>query len=501
MIELERMTIQRGTSVGALMDTVADGMASALRAMYGRGRTCIVYAGKGHNGGDALATARRLIRLSDWRICVRLAAQRGELAPLTACHLDALALSPAESFEDVRAFLNAASCAAQHPPIVLDGLLGIGARGELRESIATVVDEICALKADGAEVVALDLPSGLDPETGNPGRRCVVADATLTVAFGKSCLVADAAVEHVGRIVVIGCPAICRELKETEAEIPRASLLVPGVLKKWLPVRRHSWHKGDAGRVAVVAGSLGMHGAAALCATAAARAGAGLVTLFCREDVYASVAASCAPEVMIRPVRTFASGIPLDRMDVVVVGPGIGPVHFGEIVEFLKSVQIPRVVDAGALAALGMGGDFAFTADDVLTPHEGELARLLPRNDRTRAEWAKAAAQKLGATVLLKGARSVIASAEDDELWINTTGNSGMATGGMGDVLAGVLAALMGAGVKGRHAAAVAAWLCGCAADLAVTQGEQTKESLVASDVLAYLGRAFRRLHLADSWS
>ncbi len=494
MIELERIAIERGASVISLMDDVADGMATALGDIYGRERLCVVYAGKGHNGGDALATARLLINRLNWRICVRLAAQPDDLAPLTRSHLDALGVAPAESCEEVRVFLRKHFSQKKRPPILLDGLLGIGARGELREPAAALVEEICVLRAEGTEVVALDLPSGLNPETGNPGKPCVVADTTLTVAYGKSCLVADSAVDHVGRIVVIGCPAISAAEQETPGEVPRAFLLVPAEIKRWLPPRKHSWHKGNAGRVTIVAGSTGMHGAAALCATAAVRAGAGLVTLFCNDDVYPIVAACCAPEVMVRPVSNFSDVIVPERTDVVALGPGIGRAHFPELLSLLRSLSVPCVIDAGGLEALGMQPGFACRGEDVLTPHEGELARLLPRDCRTRWQWATDAAKMSGGTVLLKGARSIVASAEDDDVWFNTTGNSGMATGGMGDVLTGVIAALMGAGMTGRKAAGLGAWLCGCAADIAITHGNQTKESLTASDVIAFLGKAFMRL-------
>jgi NAD(P)H-hydrate epimerase len=157
------------------------------------------------------------------------------------------------------------------------------------------------------------------------------------------------------------------------------------------------------------------------------------------------------------------------------------------------------VIDAGALEAFSTQPGFDGRPGDVLTPHEGELERLLPRDGRTRPEWATAAAKTFRATVLLKGARSVVAGAEDDDVWFNTTGNSGMATGGMGDVLTGVIAALMGAGIKGRQAAGLGAWLCGCAADIAITQGDPSKESLTARDVINFLGKAFLRLHKATS--
>ena len=259
--------------------------------------------------------------------------------------------------------------------------------------------------------------------------------------------------------------------------------------------RPFDFHKGQAGRVAVIAGSTAYPGAAVLAATGALRGGAGLITLYVPQQAYAVVAAKCPPEIIVRggaaPAKIDAADI-----DALVIGCGLGEVDTATadwLEEIITTTGIPAIIDADALnwlARSGMTG--ALAEHHAVTPHPGEFRRLAP--DLTglpQEEAARAFAARSPATLLLKGCRTLI-TRRDHPLWCNTTGHPGMATGGQGDLLAGVIGALLAAGHPPPQAAALAAWLCGRSAEIAVNSPQVSPESLTPSDVAAHLGAAFR---------
>jgi NAD(P)H-hydrate epimerase len=320
MQTLEADVIASGVSASALMDEVADGMASALLEQFGTHRFAVIFAGKGHNAGDAFATATRLRRFG-WKFIVRTTHAPRDFAALTTHHAANLGAPIANTPVQIDQHIRAG--ASPLPPILIDGLVGLGAKGPLRGETAIAAKEMNRLRATtGARTAAMDIPSGLNPDDGTPSEECVIADTTLTVGFCKHGLVADAAVNHVGRLVVVPCAAFnarSAEIFSTDGD----ALVTSQIAREWLPRRRHAAHKGTSGRLTVLAGSPGMHGAAALCATAAVRGGAGLVTLYCHRAVYELVSAQCPPEVMVRGVDHFAEGLDL-RADALAIGPGIG---------------------------------------------------------------------------------------------------------------------------------------------------------------------------------
>ncbi len=250
-----------------------------------------------------------------------------------------------------------------------------------------------------------------------------------------------------------------------------------------------------------MAGARGTIGAARLCSEAAARAGGGLVTLYVQPDSFELLATSCVPEVMVKPVADFRAVLD-DNLDALAIGPGLGDEHDEEICEILRRIEVPTVVDADALNALARNA-FGFqtcSTQLLLTPHPGEFARLAPDlATLPRAKAAQRFVDQHGVTLLLKGARTIIAERSQPPLY-NTTGNPGMGTGGMGDVLTGVLAALLAQGCSRRSSASLGAWLCGRAAERHVFGPSGSPESLLASDVIASLGSAFRDLRRPRSY-
>ena len=486
MRDAEEAAFARGVSAGALMDEAGEGIARALQQFFPKPAHVVLYLGKGNNAGDALVAARHLAG-AGWQFHARLASDVADFKELPAAHWKSLG-------DRVRVLAGADEVNALRGNMVLiDGLVGIGVTGALQGSLRDAVREINALRRTRhAFVAALDLPSGLDSTTGVPGDPCVEADLTITVAQVKDILLADAATDHVGRLAVVPL----RELANAKGDASKLALTTAVLLPR-LPRRSFDFHKGQAGRVGIVAGSRGLTGAAALCALGALRGGAGLITLFVKEDAYPVIAALTPPEVMVKSVRDYREVLQ-ENVDVIAAGPGLGFQHQAEVLDLIAQSTKPSVIDADALNMLardGLASLKAVTAPRLLTPHPGEMARLIEREPALkkddRAATARAFVKRFPqVTLLLKGSRTVIA-ADAAPLSYNTTGHPGMATGGMGDLLTGLCAALAAQGASLRDAACLGAWLSGRAAELALRDGGYSQESMAATDVAAHLGAAF----------
>ncbi len=469
----EKRAFAAGATAGALMEEAGAGIARALAKFFPEPGRCVVFAGKGHNAGDAFVAARRLAALG-WAIETRLAYPRSKLSKLTA-----------KKLRELR---------AAKPPavgtgltIVLDGLLGLGARPPLREPIRAACREINAWRTR-ARVIAIDLPTGLDGDSGATDEDCVIADFTITVGFAKAGLLADAALDFVGRLEVIPLAAL-------QSGARSAELAIPQTLGPLLPRRQYSAYKNQFGRIGIVAGSRGFTGAALLCSLGALRAGAGLVELFVLEEIYEIIAAAAAPEVMVKPVKSYAKLLE-EPIDVWAVGPGLGKAWAKEIRTLIRDAERPMVVDADGLNILAEKIDTLLKARGprLLTPHPGEMKRLFPAKKKSRADWAAKFCRTYDVALLLKGSRTIVAE-RGAPLSYNPTGTPAMATGGMGDVLTGVCAGLLGSQLLPNDAARVGAWVCGRAAELALSHGDASEESLLPTDVLGHLGGAFRELH------
>jgi ADP-dependent NAD(P)H-hydrate dehydratase / NAD(P)H-hydrate epimerase len=480
----EEAAFARGVEVEALMDQAGAGVARAVQQFFPQAGVCIAYAGKGHNGGDALVAAERLQR-DGWKIDIRLPFPESDCSELTRKKLAVLRDAPVAS-------ANAHQSVGR--TIILDGLLGVGAKSLLREPIRATAREINRVRIEqNAFVFAVDLPTGFDSDTGEIDPDSVVADFTAAIGFAKHCLMGDVAIDFVGRLVVL-------PLRDLEAGGARNEIMATTqALAGLVPRRKFSAYKNQFGRIGVVAGSKGFVGAALMTAGGALRSGAGLVELFVPEDIYEIVAAAAPPEVMVKATRGYRD-LADGKMDVWAVGPGLGNAHAARIRDLIARVEQPMVVDADGLNIL---------ADEIevlkrcrgprlLTPHPGEMQRLVAPGKMARAGLARSFCEHFPVTLLLKGSRTIVAQG-DQPLSFNSTGNPGMATGGMGDVLTGVCAGLIGQGLSLFDAARVGAWLCGRSAEIAIFQGAASEQSLLPSDVLNNLGRAFADLEIGSA--
>jgi len=500
-----RATAELGIPGAKLMENAGRGAAEALMAalpehgLRVRGLRVAIVCGRGGNGGDGFVVARYLKRAGarpDVVLTIAPDALRGDAA-LKFAEMRRAAIG-ARVVDDA----SAASDTLRRSAVVVDALLGTGARGRPMPLVAALIE---AINVSGRPVVALDLPSGL-PADGEPPEGPVVrAWLTATFAAPKLGLVLSPGCELAGRVVVV-------PIGVADAEVGRdvrTFLLEAADVAPLFPRRTHDAHKGTYGHLLVLAGSVGKTGAAALCARAALRAGVGLVTVGTAVSAQPTVAA-LSVEAMTEPLpETPARSLGMKAREPIValaeartavaIGPGLGLDDDTRALARVLVSTLPRpmVVDADALTALADHLDVLRGAHGprVLTPHPGEMARLLagrvPDVQRDRVGVARAFAVAHGVQLVLKGARTLIAG-PDGRVLVNPTGNPGMASGGTGDVLTGILGALLARGIDAAHAAPAAVYLHGRAGDIAAERVGH--EALIASDVVEALGDAFRGL-------
>ena len=501
----EEAAFGRGVQVEALMNKAGAGVAQAVTKFFAKPGLCIVFAGKGHNAGDALFAAQCLQRCG-WKIEVRLAFNEADCSELMRKKLADLRRRPPEILSATLSTMGvtdvgvpvvelgmdaAEACAgAAGPLVILDGLLGVGAKPPLREPIRAACRDINQLRTTkGAYVFAVDLPTGLDTDSGKTDRDCVVADFTVTIGFAKSALVADGALNYVGRIEVVPLDEL--RLPETK---PKEIIASSPTLAGLLPRREYDAYKNQFGRIGVVAGSKGFIGAALMTSQGALRAGAGLVEVFVPEEIYEIVAGAAFMEAMVKPIASYRDLLK-EKADVWALGPGLGKSRAAEILELVEKAKQPMVLDADGLNIVSEKTSVLKRCKGkrLLTPHPGEMKRLFSKQGESRAKIATTFCDRFAVTLLFKGSRTIVAEG-GRPLSYNATGNPGMATGGMGDVLTGVCAGLLGQGLSLYDAARVGAWLCGRAAEIAIFNGNQTEQSLLPRDVLNHLGDAFKEL-------
>lgn len=430
-------------------------------------RRVVVYAGRGNNAGDALGLAARF----RCPITLRAVCPPRDFTPESAQQFAQLACHE----------LSTAAPEAEDELLIIDGLLGSGATGALRPAYAELVAELNALRATGrrCRTLSIDVPTGLQADTGEVPGEAVRADVTAVIGCVKPGMLADRAEDYVGRLLCLPLPEVMLP------ESPGMQVATEEVLQ-WLPHRAYSCYKNRAGRVNIVAGSTGYAGAAQLCAEAALAAGAGLVALYCKEDIYPVLATRVAPEIMVNPISSYAE-VPVDGARALVVGPGLGRQKGNEarsLHDLLLRCTLPMVVDADAL---NMTADFGWElpANAILTPHPGEMRRLFPAGTSySRVECARRYTDIQPCTLVLKGARTVVTNGR--ETWFNSTGGPYMANGGQGDVLAGSIGALAAQGLSPMQAAVLGAWSCGQAAAVAAGQAAHAR-TIRASQVIAAL--------------
>ena len=472
------------------MEAAGAGIAEVVRQFWPQPGVAIVFCGKGHNAGDACVLARHLLE-AGWAVELRAAYPLETWRSLARTQLTQI--GGQATFADVKS----EAVPARYPLLLVDGLLGTGTGGPLREPLIAAAQMMNSLRQrHAAETLAIDLPSGMDADSGAADASAVVADVTVTIGFPKCGLLAPEAVNHVGRIALV---PLALPLPAHAAE--RAQVITPGMVRPLLKRRVFSMHKGQAGRVGIVAGSRGLTGAARLATAAAVAAGGGLVTLFCPHDVYGILAASCPPEVMVRAVHSCREVMEFP-VDAIGIGPGLGTAPPPYIVSLLRDDPRPVIVDADALNAMAAHG--ISLADRtggprLLTPHPGELARLAQTFTPAETNAAPALAALMNATVLSKSARSVIIELGCPALY-NTTGHPMMAKGGFGDVLTGFCATFVAQGMTLRDAAALGSWLLGFAAEQARLSDGDAVEGFTPSRLIEMSGPAFAALRHGRVW-
>ena len=511
----EQAAFASGVQVEALMNKAGAGVAQAVTKFFPKPGRCIAFAGKGHNAGDALFAAQCLEQCG-WKIEARLAFKEGDCSDLMRKKLADLCQRPPEILGGVQS-ANAdlvatlaelspgatdqivttqnstateACSGVAGPLVILDGLLGVGAKPPLREPIRAACRAINQLRTtNGAYVFAVDLPTGLDTDSGKADRDCVVADFTVTIGYPKPGLVADGAVNYVGRIEIVPL----NELRPPETK-SKEIVASPAAFRGLLPRRKYSSYKNQFGRIGVVAGSKGFVGAALMASQGALKAGAGLVEVFVPEEIYEIVAGAAFMEAMVKPITSYRHLLK-EKVDVWAVGPGLGTSCAADILELVEKVKQPMVLDADGLNIASEKTSVLRRCKGkrLLTPHPGEMKRLFASDQESRAKTATKFCDRFPVTLLLKGSRTIVAE-RGRPLSYNTTGNPGMATGGMGDVLTGVCAGLLGQGLSPYDAARIGAWLCGRAAEIAIFNGNQSEQSLLPRDIVDHLGDAFKEL-------
>jgi len=488
-----------------LMEAAGAGIAEEL-LRYVRDlveKTVAVVCGKGNNGGDGLVIARHL------------AAAGVPVRVIVLAEPEALSADAGANFERARSEsldlvcapdeLGWERCLERIPAgtLVVDALLGTGIRGAVRGLTGRVIQD---LTRKNFTIVSVDLPSGLDADSPQVLGPAIAARTTYTLCRPKPALVFEPAASHAGewRAIPIGIPdeSIARQ---ESTMIWQDAAAVAGLL----PDRALDAHKGKFGHVLVVAGAPGRAGAAVLTARGALRGGAGLVTVACPASVRSEIAVQQA-EVMTEPLLESSEGWLsagsaarvqdlLGQRDTLAIGPGLGTdARTAKAVRLLAvSARRGTVIDADGLNALALDHESLLTLRDaaaprILTPHPGEAARLLGvRTQEVQADRLAAVrtlAERSGAVVILKGNRTLVAKT-DGAVAVNTSGNPGMATAGSGDVLTGVVAALLARGLNAFDAARLGVYLHGDAGDRAAERLGQ--DAMTASDILDDLSAAF----------
>jgi len=501
----QRAITELGIPGATLMESAGRGAAEAIVAAlpaFGaprRGARVVIVCGKGGNAGDGFVVARWLKRHGA-RPTVLLTHTPAEIGGDAGRKLEELRRSGIRPrpFADDRA--SAAELARAH--LVVDALVGTGSRGAPEGGVSRAIELI---NAAGRPVVALDIPSGMSANSGGHAGAVIKAAMTLTFAGLKRGLITSPGDELAGRVTVIPIGVPDHEVVRGVATF----LLEPGDVAPHFPRRSRAAHKGTYGHLLLVAGSLGKTGAAALGAMAAMRSGTGLVTVATpasQQPVVASLVLEAMTEPLPEtPARTLAlkareAIVELaGTRDAVAIGPGIGlDDETARVVRSLiHELRQPTAVDADALTALTGHLDVLRDAPSArcLTPHPGEMARMLGARvdevQRDRIETVREFATRHRVHIVLKGARSVI-GVPDGRVFVNPTGNPGMASGGTGDVLTGMLGAFLARGIEPGTALLSSVYLHGSAGDVAAERvGE---EALVARDVIAAIPEAFKRL-------
>ena len=505
MRELDRLTIEKyGTPGHVLMERAGAGATQALLDRFAKKKLkrAVVFAGKGNNGGDGFVMAR-LLKKRGVSCEVILAAKKEEVQGNAKRNLQAFVrlkgrveeVTSVQQLELIKKRLTRCD-------VIVDALLGTGLNASVKGLHAAFIEH---MNASEVPIVAVDIPSGLNADSGQPMGSAVQADLTATFGYPKVGQILYPGAVQVGRLVCVDIGIAPQAFAEVS---PQTQLLTRSEVGRLVRIRQPEAHKGTFGHLLVLAGARGKSGAALLSASAALRTGTGLVTLAGPQGLI-PIFSSVLLEAMTAPQPERADGSlklnerilgqTLDGKSALAFGPGVGvTVETKRIARWLlKNSRVPLLIDADGLNCVAANVSMLKTANApvVLTPHPGEMSRLAKMSTKeiqaNRLAVACEFAVQYGCYLILKGARTVIA-APDGRAWINQTGNPGMASGGMGDVLSGIIGGLLAQGYTAEDACCLGVFLHGAAADMFAQ--EQGEAGLLARDVIDNLPKALRSL-------
>ncbi len=499
MAELDRKCIQETGIPGVvLMENAGAGIFRAACSITGgpRGKTVVIFCGPGNNGGDGYVVARYLLNAGA-KVTTIVLAPREKIKGDAKCNLEILQkmghrprfIKSADDLPHIRADL------------VVDALLGTGVEGALRGVFA---DTVLKINSSHVPVLSVDIPTGIHADTGAVAGPVVRARQTATMALKKQGMVLPPGQHYCGEIKVI-------DIGTPDFLITGALLQVFEIesadIRNMLPSRAPDAHKNSCGTAAVIAGSRGFSGAAVLTAKAVLRTGAGLGYLFVPNSLNDPLEAQLT-EIITRPQDDAKAGYlhsgcydelcqDLSNVDVIAMGPGLGRHHETALLvrKLLKTMEKPLVLDADGLNLCIDHTELFrnYKNSLVLTPHPGELSRLTGLTATEiladRINVAQKYASEWQVTLVLKGGPTIIAL-KDGRVMINSTGNAGMATAGSGDVLTGMIAALLAQGLKAEDAATAGVYLHGLAGDLA--REEKDEMGMIAGDILHWIPHAIK---------
>lgn len=473
-----------------LMERASQALTKAISERWNTDTPFTVFAGPGNNGGDALAVSR-LLAAKGYKLEVYLFNTKDSLSEDCNANKERLAGIPNIDFHEVTTQFVPPTLTADH--VVIDGLFGNGLNKALSGGFAAVVKYI---NASSATVVAIDIPSGLMGEDNTYNiQSCIVqADLTLSLQLPKLAFLFAENEPYVGEWQLLDIGLSEEAMDEMETDF---CLLDNEEMPYLVKSRTKFAHKGDFGRALLIAGSQGMAGASVLAAKACLRSGVGLLTVhvpFCNNTIVQTSVPEAMTQIDISET-CFASAMDTDDYQAVGIGPGLGKAAETEaaLLEQINACQTPMVVDADALNLLGEKRSYIgrLPKGSILTPHPKELERLVGKcqNSYERLMKARELAKTANVHIILKGAYSAII-APDGKCWFNITGNPGMATGGSGDVLTGVVLALLAQGYDAGTAARLATFVHGLAGDIACKKRGEI--GMTAGDMVGYLPVAWK---------
>ncbi|RQD76234.1 MAG: NAD(P)H-hydrate dehydratase [Halanaerobium sp. MSAO_Bac5] len=462
----------------------------------------LIFVGKGNNGGDGLAAARFLANWG-YKPEIILSSSESELRDINQKNYELALYNKIKCSSYDNLTKTELEAKLKKAELIIDALLGTGIKGEVRGNAEEIIALINDLKQKKAVVLAVDIPSGINGLNGSVLGRAIKADHTAVMAAYKRGLLLFPGADYAGKVKIIDIGIKESVLAKNSEGV---QLMTQNKAKEFLPQRKRDGHKGTFGRAAFLAGSRGMDGAPLLSADAALRSGSGLVYLLLAEEIERAafklreVLTKSLPskngiisEKAVKSILDFAQ-----KLDVLAVGPGLGLNNASKkvIKEILENLAVPLVMDADALNSIS---DLEllkkYQGEILLTPHPGEMARLIDLSpaqiNQNKIEIAQEFAIKYQLNLILKGALTVIAAA-DGRIYLNNTGTNGMATAGSGDVLTGIVSALIGQGMAPFEAAALAVYVHGRAGEKASLA--KSDFGLKSGDLIEYLTEVWKTL-------